>query len=74
MPEGAKEPTFSPEDAARIHKSMDRLKPQHKEVLMLRFLEQMSYQQMADVLGCNLGTVRSRLHYAKNALKQEMEA
>lgn len=74
VPEGANEPTFSAEDAARIHKSMERLKPQHKEVLMLRFLEQMSYHQIAEVLNCNLGTVRSRLHYAKDALKQEMEA
>jgi RNA polymerase sigma-70 factor (ECF subfamily) len=72
--ENAEEHDFSPEDAARIHKSMEVLKPQHKEVLMLRFLEQMSYQQMAEVLGCNIGTVRSRLYYAKEALKKEMEA
>jgi DNA-directed RNA polymerase specialized sigma24 family protein len=34
----------------------------------------MSYHQIADVLNCNLGTVRSRLYYAKDALKREMEA
>ena len=73
VPEGADEPTFSAADAADIHKSLSALKPQHKEVLMLRFLEQMSYQQLAQVLGCNVGTVRSRLHYAKTALKHELE-
>jgi RNA polymerase sigma-70 factor (ECF subfamily) len=73
IPEGAQEPTFSADDAAGIHKCLDRLRPEHKEVLMLRFLEQMSYKQMADVLGCNIGTVRSRLHYGRNALKQELE-
>jgi RNA polymerase sigma-70 factor (ECF subfamily) len=40
---------------------------------MLRFLEEISYQQIAQVLNCKLGTVRSRLHYAKIALKKELE-
>ncbi len=73
VPDAVEEPTFSAEDAAAIHKSLTTLKPQDKEVLMLRFLEQMSYQQMAQVLGCNVGTVRSRLHYARAALKRELE-
>ena len=64
---------FSSEDAAKIHKCLEKLKLQHKEVLMLRFLEQMTYQQIADVVGCNLGTVRSRIFHAKIALKAEME-
>lgn len=73
VPEAVEEPTFSAADAAGIHNCLAGLKPQYKEVLMLRFLEQMSYQEMAHVLNCNLGTVRSRLHYAKAALKQELE-
>ncbi len=40
---------------------------------MLRFLEQMSYQQISQVLNCKLGTVRSRIYYAKIALKRELE-
>jgi RNA polymerase sigma-70 factor (ECF subfamily) len=40
---------------------------------MLRFLEQMSYNQISDVTNCSLGTVKSRIHYAKLALKKEME-
>jgi RNA polymerase sigma-70 factor (ECF subfamily) len=65
---------FSSEDAARIHDGLKKLHPAHREVLVLRFLEQMSYQQVADVLGCNLNTVKSRIFYAKLALKKEMEA
>jgi RNA polymerase sigma-70 factor (ECF subfamily) len=61
------------DDVAKLHKCLERLTPEHKEVLMLRFLEQMSYEQMAEVLDCNLGTVRSRIHFAKLALKKEME-
>ena len=61
------------EDVAKIHRCLNKLRPEHKEVLMLRFLEQMSYQQIAEVLDCNLGTVKSRVYYAKLALKKEME-
>lgn len=65
--------TFSAEDAAKIHKALKKLNPVHKEVLMLRFLEQMPYDQIAMVSGCNVGTVKSRIYYAKLALKKEME-
>ena len=73
VPNNTKDDVFSPEDAAKIHKCLKELQPEHKEVLMLRFLEQMSYKQISEVLNCNLGTVKSRIHYAKHALKKEME-
>lgn len=61
------------EDIAKVHKCLKNLRPEHKEVLMLRFLEQMSYQQISEVLDCNLGTVKSRVYYAKLALRKELE-
>ena len=61
------------EDVTKLHRCLDRLSPEHKEVLMLQFLEQMSYQQMAYVLECSVGTVRSRVFYAKQSLRKEME-
>ncbi|MHC4745556.1 MAG: RNA polymerase sigma factor [Planctomycetota bacterium] len=73
VPNGAEEPAFRADDAARIHKCLAVIRTQHREVLMLRFLEQMSYQQISEVLKCNLGTVKSRIYYAKLALKEEME-
>jgi len=69
----AEDDDFSPEDAAKVHKCLKELPPEYREVLMLRFLEQMSYKQISQVLNCKLGTVRSRLHYAKLALKKELE-
>jgi RNA polymerase sigma-70 factor (ECF subfamily) len=72
-PRDDEEPDFSPEDAAKVHESLERLRPEHREVLLLRFLEQMSYEQISQVVGCKVGTVRSRIHYAKRALKREME-
>jgi RNA polymerase sigma-70 factor, ECF subfamily len=67
------EPEFSAADAARIHEGLARLNPMHREVLVLRFMEDLSYEQIAEVVRCNTGTVRSRLHYAKRALLQQLE-
>jgi len=61
------------EDCELLRTCLDQLEPQHHEVLLLRFLEDMSYQQMVDATGCRLGTVRSRIYYAKGALKKAME-
>ena len=61
------------EDTAKVHACLKKLRPEHKEVLMLRFLEHMSYQQISHVVNCNVGTIRSRIHYAKLALKKELE-
>jgi RNA polymerase sigma-70 factor (ECF subfamily) len=64
---------FSPEDARAIHAGLDTLASEHREVLVLRFLEDMSYDDIANVVGCQLGTVRSRIHYAKRALRRALE-
>jgi RNA polymerase sigma-70 factor (ECF subfamily) len=69
----ADEGDFSPDDAARIHAALDGLAPEHRGVLVLRFLEDMTYEDIARVAGCRLGTVRSRLHYAKRALRRALE-
>jgi len=73
VPNDTEDDVFSPEDAAKIHRCLKKLRPEHKEVLMLRFLEQMSYHEIAQVINCGLGTVKSRIYYAKLALKKEME-
>ena len=64
---------FSSEDAERIHAALDTLPPEQREVLVLRFLEELTYEQIATVVGANIGTVRSRLHYAKRALRTVLE-
>jgi RNA polymerase sigma-70 factor (ECF subfamily) len=67
------ETTFSPEDAVRIHAALDRLEPAQREVLVLRFLEELSYDEIGQVVGCPVGTVRSRIHYAKASLQRFLE-
>ncbi|MGA2032140.1 MAG: sigma-70 family RNA polymerase sigma factor [Thermoguttaceae bacterium] len=64
---------FDHEDALEIHAALDRLAPEHREILVLRFLEGMTYEQIAKVTGCPIGTVRSRLYYAKSALHGAIE-
>ena len=66
---GCDGPVFDAKDADRLHRAMGELKPYHREVLTLCFIEQMSYLSIADVIDCYLGTVRSRIYYAKHSLR-----
>ncbi len=71
---GSIEPVFDANDAEKLHIALNKLKPYHREVLTLSFIEQMPYQLIADVVGCSIGTVRSRIFYAKQSLRKEMES
>jgi RNA polymerase sigma-70 factor (ECF subfamily) len=64
---------FSREDAEAVHRALGLLSVEHREVLTLRFLEDMRLEEIAEALRCSLGTVKSRLHYARRALRHEME-
>src|SRR4030042_33374 len=46
----AEDGVFSAEDAVKVHRCLERLNPAHREVLMLRFLEQMSYDRIGQVV------------------------
>jgi RNA polymerase sigma-70 factor (ECF subfamily) len=70
---GVDQAEFSASDAAAIHHALDKLSAPHREVLMLRFLESLTYEQIAQVAGCSVGTVRSRLFHAKRALRARLE-
>jgi RNA polymerase sigma-70 factor (ECF subfamily) len=63
----------SPVDSARVHAALDEISPAHRAVLTLRFMDDLSYEEMAGVVGCSIGTIRSRIHYAKRALRERME-
>jgi RNA polymerase sigma-70 factor (ECF subfamily) len=64
---------FAAEDAERVHAALKQLAAEQREVLLLRFFEGMAYEAIAQVIGCPLGTVRSRIHYAKCALRRLIE-
>lgn len=67
--EAGAEPTFVEEDAAVLHRALDTLELRHREVLVLHFLEELTISEIAGVVGCPEGTVKSRIHHAKRALK-----
>jgi len=73
MDEHEDEPEFTAADAQAVHAAMDRLIPEHREVLLLRFIEDMSYDEIARVVDCPIGTVRSRVHNAKLRLRKIIE-
>ncbi len=62
--------SFSENDVAAIHDALNELGPKHREVLVLYFLEDFSLAEIAMVVGCSEGTVKSRIHYAKRAMKE----
>ena len=53
--------------------AMAQLLPEHRAVLQLRVVNEMSYEQIADVLDIQIGTVKSRLSRARNQLKKRLE-
>ena len=48
--------------------ALHKLRPEFKEVIILRDIEGLNYDQISVVLECSMGTVKSRLHRARNAL------
>lgn len=56
--------------AEAVHHALGRLSADHRAVLTLRFLEDLNLGEIAEVLREPLGTVKSRLHYAKEALRR----
>jgi RNA polymerase sigma-70 factor (ECF subfamily) len=73
VPEDQGDDGFSWMDAESVHAALVHLTPAHREVLLLRFVEGMAYEDIARITGCHVGTVRSRLHYAKDALRRALE-
>ena len=58
------------ERRAALHRSLARLPDHHRQVLVMRELSGLSYQEISDVLELDLGTVKSRLTRARTALKK----
>lgn len=55
-----------------IQEVLDEMKSEHKNAIILRDVLELSYEEMAEVLGCSIGTVKSRLSRARNILKEKL--
>jgi RNA polymerase sigma-70 factor (ECF subfamily) len=59
-------------DTERVNEALDTLPEEYRAVATLYFIEDFSYQQIAQVLGCPVGTVRSRLHRGRRMLQKAL--
>jgi len=57
----------------RIFAAIEKLPRKHREVILLREVEGLSYQEIAATVACSEGTVMSRLFYARERLRRELE-
>jgi len=58
---------------ASIEEAVGHLPPHYREPFLLREMEQMSYEEIADILGIRLGTVKSRINRARAHLRNSLE-
>ena len=61
------------EQEAEFMKLLNQLPLAQRSVLLLHFVEEFSLEEIAGITGAQLGTVKSRLHYAKKALRNILE-
>src|SRR5271165_179579 len=59
--------------SAGMERALKALTPEQRSVILLADVEEYSYQEIADVIGCSIGTVRSRLHRARAQLRRLLE-
>ncbi|MFO7725363.1 MAG: sigma-70 family RNA polymerase sigma factor [Oceanipulchritudo sp.] len=57
----------------KLNEAMQKLSPKHRTVVVLFEIEGLSHQEIAEIVGCSVGTVRSRLHYAKQQLQADLK-
>ncbi|HEX7045285.1 MAG TPA: sigma-70 family RNA polymerase sigma factor [Burkholderiales bacterium] len=58
------------EDRDRLRDCLERLSEAHRLVLHLAFFDDLPYPEIAEIIGCPLGTVKTRVFHAKQLLKQ----
>lgn len=72
--DGVDEPMLRRERVAMVRLALTQLTEEHRAILVLREMEDQSYETIAEVLEISIGTVRSRLSRARRQLKLTLEA
>lgn len=74
-----KDPKPSPEEALikkeliqEVWQGLDHIKVEQRAILVYRDIQGMTYEEIAKIYECNLGTVKSRISRARNALKNQI--
>jgi RNA polymerase sigma-70 factor, ECF subfamily len=53
----------------KIEAALAKISPEHREIVILKDVQGLAYKEIADVMGCTIGTVMSRLFYARQKLQ-----
>ena len=61
------------EDRMRVQNALAALSSNHREILVLREMQEFSYQEISRMLNCPMGTVMSRLSHARKAMAQQLD-
>jgi RNA polymerase sigma factor (sigma-70 family) len=70
----AGEQAVSVEARLTLREALQALPPRQRAVVVLRYLEDLPESQVADILGCSVGTVRSQTHKAVTQLRSALPA
>ncbi len=64
---------FVSELQEKLNEAMQKLSISHRTVVTLFEIDGLNHEEIADIMQCSVGTVRSRLHYAKQLLQGELQ-
>jgi len=70
---GVERDTYVKELQERLNEAMQKLSIKHRTVVTLFEIDGLGHQEIAEIMNCSVGTVRSRLHYAKQQLQAELQ-
>jgi RNA polymerase sigma-70 factor (ECF subfamily) len=71
---GADRELYVKELQAKLNEAMQKLSIKHRTVVTLFEIDNLSHEEIAEIMNCSVGTVRSRLHYAKQLLQAELQS
>ena len=57
-----------------VKSCIEKLGESHREIVQLTFYSELAYQEIAEIIECPVGTVKSRMHHAKEALKRCLQS
>jgi RNA polymerase sigma-70 factor, ECF subfamily len=64
--------TVTREFVSRVAECMEELNEKHREILILRNVQNLSYEEIAEILGISVGTVKSRIARARESLREKL--
>jgi RNA polymerase sigma factor (sigma-70 family) len=71
---GADRETFVKELQEKLNEALQKLSINHRMVVTMFEIDGLSHNEIAEIMNCSVGTVRSRLHYAKQLLQADLQS